>query len=858
MRHPAPGPPPRDRRPRPLRAHRPGRGSHPTEGNAPARGVLLVLCALLALAAPVWSARADAWRPHDAHGIGVTRVADSTVTSWPPTSGDVFYTVSGDTVWIRGSVSASVDVAQQYFLKSATAGNGNWEWGSSFVLSPGAANTLAGYRAGRMITNFADDAPPVYSSNCGFIMGNHGLLVPTATYAGHNKSKADIGALYTDGTYFYELAEISGNTLTFYPKPAGGSLWSMHATIDQPLRYVSGGRDTTHIQTSSVGQAQKFPVVKNHTSVVLVDGRYPVQKRMSGRASYVDIVEEFDLVDPSTIDTTRAPWDWSAGAAWIHVKLTHRARAGQTVTRSQYAILRPFRFGYMGFLQVAPMVAAAYDSQFVYLPHTLTRTVNGKAYAFQNVQEFSAPPDSAIVYLDGFVDTRGRSTLSAPLCPPDRAAVLFKDTNGSGYDLGFAFGYAPFDSATTRDTDGKWGWWRFGASGKAYPILDAGTGVDSTGTYDVYTYRIWFDPGAYPNGKWQYGYQAGVHDVLVVDYPDSVTDDVTTLAGEYADKYPRLADSKNITTTATQVAVASSLTTSTMADPGFAVWELAIYPALAETLYADSIVARTRLDGVGSVLWRATQVASQSADGTDMTCDSLWAWDDGSGYATGSATVEYRVHPPSAFATAIDSVQMWVRAAKVDSVDTAGVVKLQWLIDGIPAGGEASLASASGWYELGLSEDPITGNPWTMEGLYSRTFGWSVEPTTGSTGGQAEGAIVEEYKVIVWGHGRQQGVAVEPDAPIARTALAPARPNPSRTTTALRFLLPRAGRVRLAILDVAGRRVRTLLDGALSAGSHEAAWDGRGENGGRAPAGLYWARLEADGAVCTQRLVRLR
>ncbi len=95
-----------------------------------------------------------------------------------------------------------------------------------------------------------------------------------------------------------------------------------------------------------------------------------------------------------------------------------------------------------------------------------------------------------------------------------------------------------------------------------------------------------------------------------------------------------------------------------------------------------------------------------------------------------------------------------------------------------------------------------------------------------------------------------------PPAPAA-LAFAPPAPNPARGATLLRFTTPR-GAARLVLLDVAGRRVRTLVDGALAAGAHELAWDGRDEGGAPAPAGLYWARLEANGERATRRLVRVK
>ena len=97
-----------------------------------------------------------------------------------------------------------------------------------------------------------------------------------------------------------------------------------------------------------------------------------------------------------------------------------------------------------------------------------------------------------------------------------------------------------------------------------------------------------------------------------------------------------------------------------------------------------------------------------------------------------------------------------------------------------------------------------------------------------------------------------------PGSPPAKLEFAAPAPNPSSGATSLRFTLPRAGTANLVVLDVAGRRVRTLADGMLAAGPHELAWDGLDDGGGVAPAGLYWARLEAGGERATRRLVRVR
>jgi hypothetical protein len=89
-------------------------------------------------------------------------------------------------------------------------------------------------------------------------------------------------------------------------------------------------------------------------------------------------------------------------------------------------------------------------------------------------------------------------------------------------------------------------------------------------------------------------------------------------------------------------------------------------------------------------------------------------------------------------------------------------------------------------------------------------------------------------------------------------ALAPARPNPARSGATLTFTLARAGDTRLEIYDLAGRRVRVLASGAMTAGSHDARWDLRDETGRTVPSGVFLARLTAPGASGIRRLVVLR
>jgi outer membrane receptor protein involved in Fe transport len=82
-------------------------------------------------------------------------------------------------------------------------------------------------------------------------------------------------------------------------------------------------------------------------------------------------------------------------------------------------------------------------------------------------------------------------------------------------------------------------------------------------------------------------------------------------------------------------------------------------------------------------------------------------------------------------------------------------------------------------------------------------------------------------------------------------------PNPARGALKLRFTLSSAARVSLAIYEVTGRRVREVASGVQPAGQHAYVWDLRDQAGRAVHAGLYFARLEVEGRLLTQKLVTL-
>lgn len=79
------------------------------------------------------------------------------------------------------------------------------------------------------------------------------------------------------------------------------------------------------------------------------------------------------------------------------------------------------------------------------------------------------------------------------------------------------------------------------------------------------------------------------------------------------------------------------------------------------------------------------------------------------------------------------------------------------------------------------------------------------------------------------------------------TQLAPPSPNPARDRATLRYTLGRPGVIDLAVFDLSGRRLSTLVHGAREAGPGSATWDGRDATGRKVAGGIYFVKLHAPG-----------
>jgi serine protease AprX len=105
---------------------------------------------------------------------------------------------------------------------------------------------------------------------------------------------------------------------------------------------------------------------------------------------------------------------------------------------------------------------------------------------------------------------------------------------------------------------------------------------------------------------------------------------------------------------------------------------------------------------------------------------------------------------------------------------------------------------------------------------------------------------------------------ITPGDPLASTfVLDQNYPNPFNPRTRLRFELPEAAVVRIAIFDILGREIRSLISTQRPAGIFFVDWDARDDNGQPVSSGTYIARMEASGlsgssSVLLRKMLLLR
>ena len=120
-------------------------------------------------------------------------------------------------------------------------------------------------------------------------------------------------------------------------------------------------------------------------------------------------------------------------------------------------------------------------------------------------------------------------------------------------------------------------------------------------------------------------------------------------------------------------------------------------------------------------------------------------------------------------------------------------------------------------------------------------------------------SLFDSYRIGVTVLGSAAGTGAPWPVALDAAGMQQNAPNPFVRDTRIDFALSRPEPVRLAVYDVTGRLVRTLVqDAALAAGRHATVWDGRDATGARVAAGVYLYVLRTPSMMESRRLVLLK
>jgi hypothetical protein len=80
-------------------------------------------------------------------------------------------------------------------------------------------------------------------------------------------------------------------------------------------------------------------------------------------------------------------------------------------------------------------------------------------------------------------------------------------------------------------------------------------------------------------------------------------------------------------------------------------------------------------------------------------------------------------------------------------------------------------------------------------------------------------------------------------------------PNPFNPTTNIRYAIAKSAHVTLAVFNVLGQKIATLVDGNAEAGSYSIHWNGTFDSGVKAASGVYYYTLRAGDFTETRSMV---
>ncbi len=106
--------------------------------------------------------------------------------------------------------------------------------------------------------------------------------------------------------------------------------------------------------------------------------------------------------------------------------------------------------------------------------------------------------------------------------------------------------------------------------------------------------------------------------------------------------------------------------------------------------------------------------------------------------------------------------------------------------------------------------------------------------------------------------GHTSGIEDQPVPVATNFALEQNYPNPFNPVTTIRYSVPKAAPVTIAVYDILGQKIRTLFSGTAAPGVHELQWNGRNDAGVQMSSGIYFYHLKGKDINLTRKMILMK
>lgn len=285
--------------------------------------------------------------------------------------------------------------------------------------------------------NMADENAPVRIDS--YTMGgNHGFRRYNITLNSHGKTNSDIGSVYSSGSDQWVIVGIpNANTISVSHRLNNTTLLTSNL-----LTWVSGGTNTSNIDSTTKVSIDAYPPYKNYSLKTFVDGKEVTTNAVFTGKDRLTFIETYDLMLKSSI------MEWFVSNVGTITVPTQPDGIGiARITNSYSFDTNAMCYTDQSFLGLYDSELPFQDIMFlmnnklsvahqVYVPKSLPFVQNSVNYDFSVPMAYTTPTSARINFDSYKYEKWGRI--------PDRVAHL-----ATGENLGFVIGFLPIEDGAT-------------------------------------------------------------------------------------------------------------------------------------------------------------------------------------------------------------------------------------------------------------------------------------------------------------------------------------------------------------------------------------------------------------------------